>query len=206
MADEKQLASGVPHREVKDPEVLRALAHPLRWRLYEAVWVHGPATATKLAELVGDTQANCSWHLRQLHRYGFIEPAEGGKGRQRPWQMVRQTTNFDLSGTGDLSSPEGVADTAMHEVMLDREVAALRHHWAAFRDDDPQWHDASMKTQTGGWLTAEELSAFSAEIKDVVRRHVIDRANRVDPEQRPEDCRAIRFVAWAVPAESHTTD
>lgn len=199
MSDGKRFVPEVPHRHVTDPEVLRALAHPLRWRLYEALWHKDTATATELAELVGDTQANCSWHLRQLHRFGFIEPDETAKGRRRPWRVVRQTTNFDLSHAGE-DSAEGVAATALSDVLLDRELAALRYRQATFRDDDPAWDEASMKSQTTGWLTAEELGALSAEIRDVFRRHIYDRLDRVEPDKRPEGCRPIRAVAWAIPA------
>src|SRR2546423_11325721 len=76
------------HRELRDPRALRAMAHPVRLRLMEELLIRGPATATELAERVGENPANCSWHLRQLAKYGFVEEAGGGTGRQRPWQIV----------------------------------------------------------------------------------------------------------------------
>lgn len=67
---------------------LRALAHPVRQRLLRALAAAGTATATELAEQVGESPPNCSWHLRQLARYGFVTEAGGGPGRKRPWRLV----------------------------------------------------------------------------------------------------------------------
>ena len=58
------------------------MAHPVRLRLLAELADLGQATATELAERTGESPANCSWHLRQLARYGFIEEAESGAGRR----------------------------------------------------------------------------------------------------------------------------
>ena len=36
---------------------------------------------------MGESPANASFHLRQLAKYGFVEEAEGGTGRRRPWKL-----------------------------------------------------------------------------------------------------------------------
>jgi DNA-binding IclR family transcriptional regulator len=56
-----------------------------------------PATATQLAERVGESPANCSWHLRQLARYGFVEEAGGGTGREGPWRPVPGVCTWDAT-------------------------------------------------------------------------------------------------------------
>src|SRR5258705_13054713 len=83
-------ATVIPRREIRDAETARALAHPVRIRIIEKLAFGGPLTATALSELIGESPANTSWHLRQLARYGFIEEAGGGSGRQRPWRVVVQ--------------------------------------------------------------------------------------------------------------------
>ena len=75
-------------REITDPKAMRAMAHPARLSLLEALAHHGQLTATEAAEHVGESPSNCSFHLRQLAKYGFVEEAEGGTGRQRPWRLV----------------------------------------------------------------------------------------------------------------------
>ena len=81
-------------RELTDPRTMRALAHPVRLALLEALIHHGQLTATEAAEHVGESPSNCSFHLRQLAKYGFVEEAEGGAGRRRPWRAVTIGTRF----------------------------------------------------------------------------------------------------------------
>ena len=47
-------------------------------------------TATQAGEALGESPANVSFHLRTLAKYGFVEEAPGGTGRQRPWRRVAQ--------------------------------------------------------------------------------------------------------------------
>lgn len=60
---------------------MRALAHPVRSSLLELLIIDGPITATEAGERLGESPTTCSFHLRQLARYGFVEEAGGGPGR-----------------------------------------------------------------------------------------------------------------------------
>src|SRR6185312_5330915 len=60
-----------PQLELNDPKAMRALAHPLRWALLEALGHAGTLTATQASEMLGESPANCAFHLRTLARYGF---------------------------------------------------------------------------------------------------------------------------------------
>ena len=73
-------------RRVSDAKTFRALAHPVRMALIELLVLSGPLTATEAGERIGESPTTCSFHLRQLARYGFVEEAGGGKGRARPWK------------------------------------------------------------------------------------------------------------------------
>src|SRR3954447_19845445 len=81
-------------RELTDPKAMRAMAHPVRLALMEALNDAGTLTATEAAERVGESPSNCSFHLRQLAKYGFVGGAEGGKGRRRPWRNVQTGMRF----------------------------------------------------------------------------------------------------------------
>ena len=61
-----------------DPRALRAYAHPVRMRLMGLLRTEGPLTATRAADLLGESSGTCSFHLRQLAKYGLVEEAEGG--------------------------------------------------------------------------------------------------------------------------------
>ncbi len=70
---------------------MRALAHPVRMALLELFAYHETLTATQASELLGESPANCAFHLRTLAKYGFVREAGGGKGRERPWTLTSRT-------------------------------------------------------------------------------------------------------------------
>lgn len=63
------------------------LRHPLRQRLLRLLQTSGPSTATKLAELTGESSGLTSYHLRQLATAGLVVET-GHNGRQRWWQAA----------------------------------------------------------------------------------------------------------------------
>src|SRR3954462_7037030 len=113
-----------PPRELDDPKAMRALAHPVRLALLEAL-TDGPMTATEAGERVGESPANASFHLRQLAKYGFVEEA-GAQGRRRPWKRkqlgMRFTAVHDDEGTAAAARQ---LDRTMRERYFDRAERAL---------------------------------------------------------------------------------
>jgi DNA-binding transcriptional ArsR family regulator len=192
----------VPEREIRDPRVLRAMAHPVRLSILEQLATRGAATATELSERLDESPANCSWHLRQLARYGFIEEAEGGTGRQRPWRLVHQANRVP-EAPADQAEFARASDTLI-DVMLTRESEMLRGWLATRAQAPPQWRDASFATLSWDYLTADELAAFKREFWDLFERSVLQHADRIDPARRPAEARPVRFVTWAFPAETRS--
>jgi DNA-binding transcriptional ArsR family regulator len=185
-------------REIRDPQVLRAMAHPARLRILEELATAGAATATELSGRIGESAANCSWHLRQLAKYGFIEEAAGGTGRQRPWRLVVRSTR--VPAASDDEPDLARASDALLEVLLGREVAAFRA-WQAARYSAPKaWREASFARQSWDYLTAEELAELRRELGAVVERFLMSTAGRADPARRPPGTQLVRFVVWAFPA------
>src|SRR6185312_11415710 len=71
------------------PEQLKALGHPLRLKVLQALGEHdGPLTNRDLAEVIGVDPGHLHFHVRMLHRAGLIELAEGGRGREKPYRPV----------------------------------------------------------------------------------------------------------------------
>ena len=87
-------AGGRERVDLTDPKAIRALAHPLRWGLLEALSHAGTLTATQASEMLGESPANCAFHLRTLAKYGFVEEAGGGRGRERPWRRRYDTLSW----------------------------------------------------------------------------------------------------------------
>ena len=70
---------------------------------------------------MGESPSNCSFHLRQLAKYGFVEEAEGGTGRQRPWQLVHIGMRFtDVQEDTETALAAARAGDVLHERWLAR--------------------------------------------------------------------------------------
>ena len=93
---------------VLDPRMLHGLAHPLRIRLRGELLAYGPATASQLAALIGESSGTASYHLRQLAAYGFVvDEPDRGSGRERYWRAVHRSTWFDMSFADSAQSEAG---------------------------------------------------------------------------------------------------
>ncbi|MEU0371280.1 helix-turn-helix domain-containing protein [Streptomyces sp. NPDC006283] len=133
-----------------DPRSLRGLAHPLRMRMLSTLRLDGPATASQLAERLGESSGATSYHLRQLAAHGFVEDdPERGKGRERWWKASIEGTGFDESLQSDPDpAVRGAADLYLHEhaTIHTQEVAT----WLATQRDWPQ-----------EWRRSADLSDFT---------------------------------------------
>jgi len=59
----------------------------------------GAQTATQAAKATGESVASCSFHLRQMAKYGLVEQAGGGRGREKPWRATAMFTDWDSAGS-----------------------------------------------------------------------------------------------------------
>jgi hypothetical protein len=186
-------ARGGSRRWVADVPAARVLAHPLRWRLLGLLRTEGPTTAARLATLVGQSAANCSWHLRLLHRYGFVSPEPTQSRRDRPWRAEEVTLL--------LSDPHGRLPSDEREALLtvfhEHEIAQFRSWWRTARRRQPRrWQEAAFSQLSLVWVSAEELERLGTAIGDTVVHFGGDRSRPVD---RPRGARQVRVFAWAVP-------
>lgn len=176
-------------RTIDDAHALRALAHPLRLDLLEAVSLHGPLTATAAAALVGESPANCSWHLRQLAKYGYIEPAPGATGRDKPWRRVDDALDW---GSDSDDPALDAASHALTEVFLDREFRLIR---TAMNQRQPAgWGNATLAALAINWLTTDELAILERQVAELIGQF---RGRVADPSARPPGSRPVRFLAVA---------
>jgi DNA-binding transcriptional ArsR family regulator len=187
--------AGLPRNEIKDAQTARALAHPVRIKIIEQLAFRGAMTATELSELIDESPANTSWHLRQLARYGFIEEAGGGTGRQRPWQMIVQSNTFGDPGA-DRETAAAVQATI--DLWLTREVDALKA-WQRREADEPEWSQAAYLSMGMGFYTLEELRTLGEQIGELLAPYF---SRLTDPSSRPPGARPVRTVQWGVPADS----
>ena len=179
---------------ITDAASLRALAHPLRWALIEALAVEGTATATRCAELIGQSQATCSFHLRQLARFGLVEEAPSTSKRERPWRLTSVRQSWPAGPTGQRSRDD--AARAVTTVFVDRETERIRT-WARTAEQAPvEWREAASMSGVLTWLTPDELAEVGAAVSAVLERHT-DRIEH--PERRPDGARPVRLFSVGFP-------
>ncbi len=185
-----------PARTVKqltDPKALRALAHPIRLQLLGQLRVHGQLTATQAGELIGESSASCSFHLRQLAKYGLVEEAGGGHGRERPWRATTMFTSWP-----EVAEDPKVAAAAdrLSGVIAEQYVSDLMR-WLEVKPDEPEeWQQAAQFGDTFMYVTASELSELAERTRELADAY-LDR--QTDPALRPPGARLVSYVHIAHP-------
>ena len=175
-----RVARELEPKQLTDAREMRALAHPVRIQLLEALAREGPLTATEAAELVDESPANCSFHLRTLAKYGFVEEAEGGTGRSRPWRRVSIGNSFSAMQDDAETS---IAAHALEDLFQARTFDRLRRWSATQSDYDTAWQRAAFVNDMITYLTADELEAVEKSLREVLapyRERIIDRSERPD--------------------------
>jgi hypothetical protein len=181
------------HVELTDPRALRAYAHPIRLTLLGLLRREGPLTATQAAAATGESVASCSFHLRQLARYGLVEEVPGVRGRAKPWRATAGYTSW----RSDSDDPElAAAATTLERTVLDhyhRTAAA----WLERRSREPvAWRQAGQLSDHLVYLTAKETREVSRRIAAIVEEF----AHRSeDPGRRPAGSRPVHLIHLVVP-------
>jgi hypothetical protein len=181
--------SAADHPTAPDPRALRALAHPLRWQLIDLIGSETTATATRCAEVLGESVASCSYHLGILGKYGYIELVPGQSGKEKPWRLASREQNLDPSG---LDAEGTLAAEAAAEAFLDHELARMKQRLRCFSLEPEPWRAASLASGSTTWMTAEELHDITDQLKQLVLTHM-ERA--ADPASRPPGAREVRLFA-----------
>lgn len=208
-AREPGTPTGAP-RPIDDVRALRAMAHPLRVRLYYALSAESPSTASRLAAQVGESPALVSYHLRQLAAHDFVEhvlpsddgdalpaadtgdtgdrastnrsgPGPGRDHRERWW---RPTSRGFTYSPASATSPEArTAARSLQAVALDNQVTRLTDFLDHPDDWSTEWRRAAFSSDTLLRLTAPELDEFSTELHELLTRWA-ERGRGVDEATR----------------------
>ena len=172
---------------------MRALAHPLKWELMEVLLVEGAATSTRCAELVGESQANCSFHLRQLAKYGLVEEAPTTSKKERPWRLATVEQSWS-----QVQPDEDRARAAgeLERVFVQHEMAKMMRWERTGHTYPTAWRQAALRAGATTWLTDDELADLSDRLWEVMLTY---KDRLTDPEQRPEGSRPVRIFAVGYP-------
>ena len=190
------MAAPDPHSTARlsDPRALRGYAHPLRLALMALLRRDGPQTATQAAQALGESVPSCSFHLRQLAKYGLVEQAGGGRGREKPWQATAMFTGWDTAGPDD---PAAAAAAQALELTLLGQYFELAARWMRARPAEPaEWREAAQSGDTMLHLTAGELQDLAGRMQNLLQPYL---TRSTDPASRPAGTRPVMLVHLAIP-------
>jgi DNA-binding transcriptional ArsR family regulator len=179
--------------ELTDPRALRAVAHPIRLKLVGLLRREGPLTATRAGELIGESPASCSFHLRQLAKHGLVEEAGGGRGRERPWRATALFTAWPNVPR----DPELAAAAELLSAVLAERYFEQVMRWLELRaDDTPAWQEAATFGDRMLYLTSDELAQLNRDLEALLAPYDERTAS---PETRPDDARLVSFIRFGFP-------
>ena len=187
--------------ELTDPKMMRALAHQARIAIWMHLGLNGPATATECAGIAGLSPSACSYHLRTLARYGFVEedPASAADGRERPWRA--RLLAFNIGEGPGVPAATRVASRLLVENMR-AAAEEIRVQYLARQPEYPaDWQAASGELFSVAHVTPEELDQMRARVLEVMAPYI-----RLDPASRPAGALPVRITLdlfpWFGPEEA----
>jgi predicted ArsR family transcriptional regulator len=161
----------------------------------------GPATATECAEVAKLSPSACSYHLRALAKYGYVEEdrAEAADGRHRPWRA----TLVGMSISNDPGLPP--ATRAAGRLLMESIQANLDERRTDYLDRvaeySPPWQRAVGYTQGVVHVTPDELTELRERLSALVGEYL-----RLDPADQPPGALRVgaylEFTPWFDPEAS----
>jgi DNA-binding transcriptional ArsR family regulator len=179
--------------QISDPKAIRALAHPLRLDLLELLGAGGPATAAQCGRVLGVSQASCSFHLRQLAKYGLVKDAgPGSDRRERRWQVPDERLTVRIADSSDV-----VVRRQLERLVVEREVQAILDYSQRPDGASPEWQHKAGITTAMAVISPEE----AADIKEkwiALLAPYLARTQSSGPELQPGQ-RPVRYFMAATP-------
>lgn len=186
--------------EITDPRILRAIAHPARLEIWQYIGLEGPATATECAEVVGLSPSACSYHLRTLAQYGFIEEdlESAADGRQRPWRA--KIISFNVTDDPEASPATRIAGQWLAETV--RAQVEDRHQSYLDRQQEypSAWRKALGQQHDVLHVTPDELDALRDRLIEFFAAY-----RRLSHDERPPGAQRVQvlidFNPWFSPEQ-----
>ncbi|GAA1990287.1 helix-turn-helix domain-containing protein [Microbacterium pumilum] len=179
---------------VLDSGALRALAHPLRVRIYDILSQYGPQTASSLAERLGESSGSTSYHLRALAKHDLIREAEDrGTGRERWWE--RPIGGVSFASPAAMATPAGRAATqvVMNEFLRNRNDQLLDFVNRGIGGEDEMWQEGTLVSTATARLNPEQAKTLALKIMALIDEAVDNHRNQTGENVRPVTIRADLF-------------
>lgn len=159
-------------QRITDLDALKVFTHPLRIRLYRALFTARTATASHLADQVDEAVSLVSYHLRKMAAHGFIveAPEHSTDGRERWWRISTER-GFTFRNADFDEEPEGAAVIAR----VTRQLLATRaERYQQYLDEQSawprEWTNAAFSSEYMPLLNAAELQQMAEEIGELMQR------------------------------------
>ena len=151
-----------------DPQLLRAIAHPVRNRILAELDARGSLRAADVARELDLPANQASFHLRQLAKYGLVEedPDAARDKRDRVWRLV-DPEGYTVDMGQVERQPGGKAASRVFRL--------TRREWghlvvdAALSDERRKGTHSSV-SDASLLLSNAEAKQLAAELDEVVRR------------------------------------
>ncbi|MEU6232786.1 winged helix-turn-helix domain-containing protein [Kitasatospora sp. NPDC047058] len=173
-------AEGPRPRPLETPPNRPLPLHPVRLALLDLIAEWGKITSNQAAQHLHQSSGTCSFHLRQLARYGLIEEAPTVDGRSRPWRLRWEGTLPAGAGTtGPVAAPAALtaspavtppapsrrlANGLAGDLAEDLEDTSYRQ-WLALRRQAPAEWQRDEASSDVLHLTPEELADLGAAVR-----------------------------------------
>jgi DNA-binding transcriptional ArsR family regulator len=165
--------------EISDPKAIRALAHPVRLDLLELLVAIGPATAAQCGRILGVSQASCSFHLRQLAKYGFVADAgPGSDRRERRWCMPDH--RLRLPGNDAVTRQ-------FQQVLVERTMKDIVDYAERADAQSQQWRSVAGPISLVAVVSADEAAELRAKWRELLEPYAaraVGSGLRLQPGQR----------------------
>ncbi len=185
---------------VSDPTAIRALAHPLRLDLLELLATGTPATAAQCGRVLGVSQASCSFHLRQLAKYGFVEDAGPGRDRrERTWRLPdpRPALRF-------VAEDQPLARRQLERVVVEREAQAILDFVDRDDAESSAWRRRAGITTALALVSADEAAQLKAQWLALLEPYLARTQAMVDARHPGQ--RFARYFLAATPVPDHDSE
>lgn len=167
MADTSTPAVAAEQSRSLDAGALKALAHPLRVRIYDLLSQYGPQTASSLAEQLGESSGSTSYHLRALAKHDLIrEVADRGTARERWWERPRGSVTISTPDAVRTPSGRAASQIVVTETYRQRHEQLMRFIERSMSDD--RIEDAAELATANARLTPAQFEKLSSDIMALI--------------------------------------
>ncbi|KNX35911.1 hypothetical protein [Luteipulveratus halotolerans] len=151
-----------------------ALADPVRWKLYETLYIIGSSTFGLLSRsLAPEARGGLKQQLEVLENAALVKFL-GGKGHERRWEALPMRVEWSWPRNLQKSDPQRYLAQGSMEMVNEQLKEDRRREFLAERRAgrwSPAWTESASNMYWPVEMTPQQVAALEREIATVVKRH-----------------------------------